>query len=98
MIGGEVLRGDAGEQLDVKLPCRLAVGVSGPGALIGGKVVRGKVTPSRTSEKIGKKPGEIAAFRLSFFIFPSMQPDSNLIVNRCLPVSCGDFATGTLMI
>jgi hypothetical protein len=37
---------------------------------MGGKAVRGKVTPSRTFEKIGKKPREIAAFRLSFFISP----------------------------
>ena len=65
---------------------------------MGGKAVRGKVTPSRTFEKIGKKPREIAAFRLSFFIFPKHATGSNLEVNTCLPVSCGDLATGALMI
>jgi hypothetical protein len=35
---------------------------------VGGEAVRGKVTPSRTFEKIGEEPGQIAAFRVSFFI------------------------------
>ena len=72
-------------------------GELGPGALIGGKAVRGKVTPSRTFEKIGKTSGQIAAFSSASSFSGSLQPGSNLEVNTCLPVSCGDLATGALI-